>query len=199
ESTEPPWKVRVLPICWWVATSHNHTALSPLLSFPPMARVPSALNATESTEPPGKVRVLPICWWVATSHSCTLPAELFPVVPPLARILPSGLNATDLTELVRPVRGLPIGWWVATSHNCTLPSALAAARVLLSGLKATDMTLLRSAIRGRAAADSIAYRASLEGLMRHAATLNSLEMTGSVSPRVSLSMISRRETATFCR
>ena len=54
---------------------------------------------------------------------------------------------------------------------------------------------VRTAIPGRVAAASIAERASLEGLKRHAAILISLEMTGSASPRVSLWVISWLEIA----
>ena len=179
-----------------VATSHSRTVPSPS----PLARVvPSGLNATAFTTVFG-----------AGERAADLPAGGHVPQPHLAVAAAAGQGRAVRAERHRehhaawPVSGPPICRRVATSHSRTVPSPSLPplARVLPSGLNATAFTGLawpvRTAIPGRVAAASIAYRASREGSMRHAATLNSLDVTGSVSPRVSLSMMSRRETATFC-
>src|SRR6516165_6118625 len=171
-----------------VAGFHSRTVPSP----PPLASsVPSGLNATELT---GPIRpVIAVIWrWVATSHNRTVPSA-----PAVASTLPSGLNATEVTGPSWPVRAV-IWRWVATSHNRTVPSVLPVARVLPPGLNATDKALLPGLVRiamGSAAVASMAWRVALEGLIRHAATLSSLESAGSFLAKLWLSLISSPEIA----
>src|SRR6516165_10209554 len=179
----------VIAVIWrWVATSHTRTVPSPSALA---SSLPLGLNASQLT---GPIRpVIAVIWrWVATSRNRTVPSA-----PALASTLPLGLNATEVTGPSWPVRAV-IWRWVATSHNRTVPSVLPVARVLPPGLNATDKALLPGLVRiamGSAAVASMAWRVALERLIRHAATLNSLESAGSFLAKLRLSLISNPEIA----
>ena len=161
--------------------------------------MPSGLNATALTGAAGeRAADLPAGGHVPQPHRAVAAAA------GQGRAVRAERHRAHLAEAGERAADLPAGGHVPQPHRAVRRrSSPPLARVLPSGLNATAFTGLawpvRTAIPGRVAAASIAYRASLEGSMRHAATLNSLDVTGSVSPRVSLSLMSRRETATFCR